>query len=280
MLLFAVTAVAAVTMTAHFNTDVEATSTNLPEDPPYRSWGDNRADEPDGLSGQSGWESVRVKRDFAVDDSQHYGVPDSMTSTDAPPLLDAPTMLDPESTTRPTGDMKNAKVPDQTETLKSEGWKSFRVEEFSTGDVDSHTQVQTVRPQLSDEEWDGYEGWSFTAEDTSNGSTGTVRVRRRASKIPDDSSPETNDSPAPNMTQLELKPNTSLERKASGDIDNTGTTAMENVRMMNTTNLNLCVLTDRMKSRERKHLSHETYQEGPSYRAGRGWCPDSGSTRS
>ncbi|XP_078619297.1 uncharacterized protein LOC144886531 [Branchiostoma floridae x Branchiostoma japonicum] len=164
MLLFAVTAVAAVTMTAHFNTDVEVTATNLPR---YRRWGDNRADDPDGLSGQSGWESVRVKRDFAVDDSRHYGVPDSMTSTDAPPLFD------PKSTTPLTGDMKNAKVPDQTETLKSDGWKSFRVEEFPTGDVDSHTQVQTIRPQLSDEEWNGYEGWGFTAEDTSV--TGIIR---------------------------------------------------------------------------------------------------------
>ncbi|XP_078617913.1 uncharacterized protein LOC144885723 isoform X1 [Branchiostoma floridae x Branchiostoma japonicum] len=287
MLLFAVTSVAAMTFTAQSfsKTDVEVSATNLA---PYRSWGD-RADsddvaavttsitvpssyntdvnatndpshqswedyryragaaDPEGFSGsgQSGWDSVRAKRDFAEDDSPDHRVPDAMTSTDAPEVLD------PKSTAPPTGDMKNAKVPDQTETLESEGWKSFRVQEFPT--ANDHTQVPTGEPQLGGEEWDGYENWGFTAEDNHRS---TVRVRRPVSNIPDDSSPETYDIPAPNMTQLDLKPNSSLERKASGDIDKTGTTAMDNVRMVNTTDLNLylnAMLTDSMKSRERKH---------------------------
>ncbi|XP_035686180.1 uncharacterized protein LOC118422632 isoform X2 [Branchiostoma floridae] len=258
MLLFAVTSVAAVTTSitvpSSYNTDVNATNVNVTDgnatnDPSHQSWEDFPAGaaDPEGFSGsgQSGWDSVRAKRDFAEDDSPDHRVPDAMRSSDAPPLFD------PKSTTPPTGDMKNAKVPEQTETLESEGWKSFRVQEFPT--ANDHTQVPTGEPQLGGEEWDVYENWGFTAEDNHRS---TVRVRRPVSNIPDDSSPETYDSPAANMTQLELKPNSSLERKASGDIDKTGTTSMDNVRMVNTTDLNLyldAVLTDSMKSRERKH---------------------------
>ncbi|XP_035687358.1 uncharacterized protein LOC118423356 [Branchiostoma floridae] len=286
MLLFAVTSVAAMAVTVQSNTDADEVATNLS---PYRSWGDHRAEndnvavvtitvpsryntdvndtdandpshqswgdsrvgtaDPGGLSGQSGWERpwVQVKHGFAEgeDDTQAHRDSDSMTSTDASPKTNI------ISTPLPTDGMDNVKVPDQTETLRSAGWKSFRVEKDPTCDVSSHTQVPTVGPQVGDVEWDGVEVWRFTVEYNHRS---TVRVR--LSKIPDDSSPETNDSPAANMTQLELKPNSSLEKKLRGGIDNTGTTAMDNVRMTNTTDLKLyldTVLTDSMKSRERKH---------------------------
>ncbi|XP_019629677.1 PREDICTED: uncharacterized protein LOC109473937 [Branchiostoma belcheri] len=158
--------------------------------------------------------------------------------------------------TPPADHAENAQVPDnQTETFRSEGWKRFRVEQNYTEGVDSTTEVPTVPPHVvGDEEGEevGHD-WGYT---TGENHCNNVRVRRRVSKVP---FPATGDSSATKATHLQPKPNSSLDKKVSGDVDSMGTDrtgAMDNVFTRNSTDLNLyldAVLTDIMKSHKRKH---------------------------
>ncbi|CAH1228095.1 Hypp195 [Branchiostoma lanceolatum] len=246
LVLVAVTSIAAVTIVVQSNTDVVKTATNLP---PYQ--GDYKAGIADSkdLSRHNRRDRVQVKRDSVEDNTQAHRVPDSMIPADAPPTTD------PSSMTPPTGHVKNPQVPDQTETVRSEGWKRFRVERIPTCDAYNHTQVPTVPPHVGDEERYGFGDWDYTTKDNHYSN---VRVRHRVSKISLNSETfsATNESPTDKMTQLESKPNSSLDKKGNGDIDNTGTAAMDNVKMKNSTDLNLylnAMLTDSMKMHNRKH---------------------------
>ncbi|KAI8520355.1 Tubulointerstitial nephritis antigen-like [Branchiostoma belcheri] len=164
----------------------------------------------------------------------------------------------PVDMTPPAGHAENARVLDnQTETFRSEGWKRFRVEQNHTDGADSTTEAPTVPPHVvGDEEVEVAHDWGYT---TGGNYCNNVRARRRVSKVPRHDSetfPATDDSSAANAAHLEPKPNSSLEKKFSGDVDSTGhTAAMDTVHAKNSTDLNLyldAVLTDIMKSHKRK----------------------------
>ncbi|KAI8522255.1 Tubulointerstitial nephritis antigen-like [Branchiostoma belcheri] len=163
----------------------------------------------------------------------------------------------PVGMTPPADHTENARVPDnQTETFRSEGWKRFRVEQNHTEGANSTTEAPTVSPHVvGDEEAEVTHDWGYT---TGENHCNNVRVRRRVSKVP---FPATDDSSATRATHLEPKPNSSLDKKVSGDVDSMGTDrtgAMDNVFTKNSTDLNLyldAVLTDIMKSHKRKHCS-------------------------
>ncbi|XP_078700027.1 uncharacterized protein LOC144926866 [Branchiostoma floridae x Branchiostoma belcheri] len=160
--------------------------------------------------------------------------------------------------TPPADHAENAGDPDnQTETFRSEGWKRFRVEQNHTDGANSTTEVPTVPPHVvGDEEGEMAHDWGYT---TGGNYCNNARVRRRVSKVPlhdSETYPATDDSSAANAAHLEPKPNCSLEKKFSGDVDSTGhTAAMDTVHAKNSTDLNLyldAVLTDIMKSHKRK----------------------------
>ncbi|KAI8479868.1 Tubulointerstitial nephritis antigen-like [Branchiostoma belcheri] len=161
----------------------------------------------------------------------------------------------PVGMTPPADHTENARVPDnQTETFRSEGWKRFRVEQNHTEGANSTTEAPTAPPHVvGDEEAEVAHDWGYT---TGENHCNNARVRRRVSKVP---FPATDDSSATQATHLELKPNSSLDKKVSGDVDSMGTDrtgAMDNVFTKNSTDLNLyldAVLTDIMKSHKRKH---------------------------
>ncbi|KAI8514570.1 Chchd3p [Branchiostoma belcheri] len=161
----------------------------------------------------------------------------------------------PVGMTPPADHAENAQVPDnQTETFRSEGWKRFRVEQNDTKGVDSTFEVPTAI--VGDEEGEEVaHDWGYT---TGENHCNNVRVRRRVSKVPFS---VTDDSSATRAIHLEPKPNCSLDKKVSGDVDSMGTDrtgAMDNVFTKNSTDLNLyldAVLTDIMKSHKRKHRS-------------------------
>ncbi|KAI8483831.1 Tubulointerstitial nephritis antigen-like [Branchiostoma belcheri] len=192
----------------------------------------------------------------------------------------------PIGMTLPADRAENARVPDnQTETFRSEGWKRFRggrsgprlglhnrrkttatTLEFAAAleavpcRAESHGRRQqyhrgpTAPPHVvGDEEAEVAHDWGYT---TGENHCNNARVRRRVSKVP---FPATDDSSATQATHLELKPNSSLDKKVSGDVDSMGTDrtgAMDNVFTKNSTDLNLyldAVLTDIMKSHKRKH---------------------------
>ncbi|KAI8483816.1 Tubulointerstitial nephritis antigen-like [Branchiostoma belcheri] len=166
----------------------------------------------------------------------------------------------PMDMTPPTGHAENARVPDnQTETFRSEGWKRFRVEQNHTDGANSTTEVPTVPPHVGDEEGEEVtHDWGYTTGGTH---CNNVRVRYRVSKVlrhDSETFPATDDSSSASTTHLEPKPNFSLDKKPSGDVDSKGATAMDNLHAKNSTDLNLyldAVLTDIMKSYKRKHRS-------------------------
>ncbi|KAI8520426.1 Tubulointerstitial nephritis antigen-like [Branchiostoma belcheri] len=126
-----------------------------------------------------------------------------------------------------------------------------------TEGVDSTTETPTVPPNAGDEEEEVGHDWGYT---TGDNHCNNVRVRRRVSKVDvprhdTETYPAKDGSSSASTTNLEPKPNSSLDKKSSGDVDSKGATAMDTVHAKNSTDLNLyldAVLTDIMKSRKRK----------------------------
>ncbi|KAI8519938.1 Tubulointerstitial nephritis antigen-like [Branchiostoma belcheri] len=236
LILVAVTSIAAVVMTAESlsNTGEDKPTINLP---PYGSKGDDQAGSGDSEGLVNG--------------------PDGMASTAAPLTPDG---MVPVGMTPPAGHAENVQVLDnQTETFRSEGWKRFCVEQNHTNGANSTTEVPTVPPHVvGDEEGEAAHDWGYT---TGGNHCSNVRVRHRVSKVPRHDSETyqaTDDSSAADTTHdhPEPKPNCSLDKKSSGDVDSMDTAAMINVHAKNSTDMNLyldAVLTDIMKSRKRKH---------------------------
>ncbi|XP_078700023.1 uncharacterized protein LOC144926862 [Branchiostoma floridae x Branchiostoma belcheri] len=129
-----------------------------------------------------------------------------------------------------------------------------------TEGVDSTTETPTAPPNAGVEEEEVGHDWGYT---TGDNHCNNVRVRRRVSKVDvprhdTETYPAKDGSSSASTTHLEPKPNSSLDKKSSGDVDSKGATAMDTVHAKNSTDLNLyldAVLTDIMKSRKRKHCS-------------------------
>ncbi|XP_078699022.1 uncharacterized protein LOC144926277 [Branchiostoma floridae x Branchiostoma belcheri] len=126
-----------------------------------------------------------------------------------------------------------------------------------TEGVDSTTETPTAPPNAGVEEEEVGHDWGYT---TGDNHCNNVRVRRRVSKVDvprhdTEAYPAKDGSSSASTTHLEPKPNSSLDKKSSGDVDSKGATAMDSVHAKNSTDLNLyldAVLTDIMKSRKRK----------------------------